>query len=392
MTDPKRILLLRADAIGDHVLASGMLPLIKAKWPKAHLTVLCPVLVADLFKACPFVDQVIPFRPHSIRSIWSRIGLRLSLRRCYDLALNTVVSRDTLVDFLARRMRARHFLAFNGDDSNQSRERLIRNNRAYTELIDVPTAPMHALELLALMAHKLGLNGELKPSAWFSEADQAWADGIFREHGFQQGEVLAFFPGSGTPHRRYPGYEKALRAFLQERLVPIIALGSAGDASLADDCLQDLSAPTLNLCGKTTLPQAAALLSRCRLGVGAESGLAHLAWAVGTPQAIVLGGGHFGRFMPRSPFTTTACLPMDCFGCNWDCRFDRIHCIQDLPPEVLTRAMEAAWDGPADTPRILHPDPSPAPLGHATPPPPLPGGLAPSITAIRLRPPGSSGA
>ncbi len=385
MTDPKRILLLRADAIGDHVLASSLLPLLKAKWPRAHLTVLCPALVADLFQACPFVDQIIPFQPGTIRNHWNRMRLRWRLRRPYDLAVNTVFSRDTLVDFLARRVRAKRFLAFNGDSANQSRERLTRNNPTYTELVEAPAIATHVLDRLGQMARTLGLEGELKPQAWFSDADKAWADRLLKEHGIQPGQALAFFPGSGTPQRRYPGYAQALRAFLHERPTPILALGSPADASLAVDCTRELKAQVLNLCGKTTLPQAAAILARCRLAVGAESGLAHLAWAVGTPHAVVLGGGHFGRFMPRAPLTTSACLPMDCFGCNWDCRWDRPHCIQDLPPDTLTAAMTAAWEGSETALKIYIPEPSPAPEGHAAPVPPLPNARAALVIPVPNR-------
>lgn len=378
---PRDILLMRADAIGDHVLASGLLPLLKGAWPEARITVLCPELVADLFTACPFVAEVIPFNPRTVRLKRNRLLLRWRLRHRYDLALNTVFSRDTLVDFLARRVRADRFVAFQGDASNQSPERFQKTNRAYTELVEVPAGPLHALDQHAALARHLGLSGSGEPQAWFTEKDQSTAETLPLE-----GEFLAFFPGSGTAERRYAGYGGALKAFLEARPAQIVALGSAADFLLAEEAMEGLPATCLNLCGKTTLPQAAAILSRSRLAMGAESGLAHLAWAVGTPHAVVLGGGHFGRFMPKSPLTTSACLPMDCYGCNWDCRFNRPHCIQDLPPLVLSQAMIAAWDGPSEAPRIYFPLPSPAPDGHGAPLPPMPGNAPFLPSAIHLRP------
>lgn len=77
--------------------------------------------------------------------------------------------------------------------------------------------------------------------------------------------------------------------------------------------------------------------------MGAETGLAHLACAVSLPQAILIGGGHFGRFMPYSPLTTFAVLPLDCFGCGWHCRHAEAHCIKALPSRLLARAVEHAW-------------------------------------------------
>lgn len=55
--------------------------------------------------------------------------------------------------------------------------------------------------------------------------------------------------------------------------------------------------------GQTTLRQIAALLSRCRLAVGSDTGLAHMACALKVPNVILVGGGHFGRFLPYSALT-----------------------------------------------------------------------------------------
>lgn len=388
MTGPKSILLLRADAIGDHVLASGLIPLLRARWPETVVTVLCPALVADLFRSCPMVDRVIAFDPRRVKRKKQELMLRWALRHRFDLAINTVFSRDLLVDSLARRVRAKRFVAFKGDTSNQSAALLRRHDSAYTELVDAPEAPLHALDKLDLMARHLGLDGTVEPAVWLTRDDHEAAERVFRENNLSPDSTLAFFPGSGTPIRLYPGYGSALGGFLAARSAKVVALGSAADAPLAAGFLQDLpGSGHVNLCGRTGLREAAALLARCRLAMGAESGLAHLAWAVGTPQAVVVGGGHFGSFLPRSPITTTACLPMECFGCNWDCRFDRPHCIQDLPPEVLMQAMIEAWDGPSALPRVFHPEPSTSPQGHAASIPPLPGGTAILASKVLVRDP-----
>src|SRR5690242_20275630 len=98
MIDRKSILLLRADGIGDHVMASGLIPLLRARWPEARITVLCPALVADLFRSCPMVDRMIAFDPRHVKRAGQQVMLRWALRHRFDLALNTVFSRDLLVD------------------------------------------------------------------------------------------------------------------------------------------------------------------------------------------------------------------------------------------------------------------------------------------------------
>ncbi len=108
--------------------------------------------------------------------------------------------------------------------------------------------------------------------------------------------------------------------------------------------------------GKTTLRQSAAILRRCRIAVGAETGLGHLACAVGVPNVIVIGGGHAGRFMPYSSTTSLATLPLECFDCDWNCKYQRAHCVMDVAPEVVEFAVRETLRKKADKPRLfIHP-------------------------------------
>ena len=78
-----------------------------------------------------------------------------------------------------------------------------------------------------------------------------------------------------------------------------------------------------------------------------------MACAVGTPNVILLGGGHFGRFMPYSPLTSIVCLPLECYNCNWKCRYDRVHCIKDINPEVIAEAVRQTLEKKSEKPRVF---------------------------------------
>ena len=67
------------------------------------------------------------------------------------------------------------------------------------------------------------------------------------------------------------------------------------------------------------------------LVVSNESSPVHIAAATATPSVCLVGGGHFGRFMPYtiegqedSPFSSPVAVwhEMDCFGCSWKCKFE----------------------------------------------------------------------
>jgi len=105
--------------------------------------------------------------------------------------------------------------------------------------------------------------------------------------------------------------------------------------------------------------ESAAILKRCRLAVGADTSLAHISCAVGTSNVILMGGGHFGRFMPYSPLTSIVCLPLECYGCSLsDCRYEKYHCVEDIGQFVLVEALRKTFEHTSEKPRIFYQDAS----------------------------------
>lgn len=355
--EPRHILLVRADAIGDHVLSAGILPALKARFPKAKLSVACPENVLGVFAACPCVDAWIPFSPKRLhKQWWYRLAAFFRFRGLgADLVINTVFSRDSASDLLVRFAKGRYRVGHRGDLCNQKPKRKARNDRAYTHLIEGSEVPETELARHARLLRFFGAPAEPKPTLWISEQDQAWAEAQFRSHGIESGQALAFFGVPQYLFRMYPRYEAVLRAFLADHPARIVALGAGGDRARVQAWLDALPGEHLNLCGETSLVQAAALMARCRAGFGAETGLAQIAAAVELPHAIVLGGGHFGRFAPTSAHTHAACLPLDCYGCNWSCTRERTECIEDIPEALVLQALKEAWEGKVTGPSVLAP-------------------------------------
>jgi heptosyltransferase-2 len=112
---------------------------------------------------------------------------------------------------------------------------------------------------------------------------------------------VAFATGAGHPTRCWPIDRFAtIAAWLRDSYgVGAILLGARGDPEF-DGCL--------NLIGRTTLRQAAAVINRCALFIGNDSGLMHIAAAMDTPiveiSAFRLGGdpNHYNSPVRFSPF------------------------------------------------------------------------------------------
>jgi ADP-heptose:LPS heptosyltransferase/glycosyltransferase involved in cell wall biosynthesis/chemotaxis methyl-accepting protein methylase/Tfp pilus assembly protein PilF len=335
----KRLLWTRTDSIGDAVLASSMLPHIAEKHPSAKIAVLCEQRVADLYLACPHVASVIAFdRSKSkddahLREIISEIA-----QFNPDLVLNSVRSRDLLSETLTLAHRAANHIAIESDSANIGEADRAEASRMYTRMIPSPEKEKPELDRHRDFLAGLGIKVEkLEPKVWTARDEETLAEAFFKENKLEPKRTIALFPGAQHEYRIYDRYADALKGSTG---YDFLVFGTVAEEPMTAYLKQRLTGRVFNLCGRSTLRETAALLRRCRLYVGAESAGAHMACALGVPNVVVLGGGHFGRFMPYSPLTSAVMLPLDCYGCNWQCRHSSVHCIKDISADVLAAAIQ----------------------------------------------------
>ena len=357
LSNIKSIIWIRADSIGDNILASSMLPHIKEKAPYAKITVVCQYHIAELYETSPFVYSVIGFnRLKGYQDAAYRNLVVQELRALHaDLALNSLFSRDPLCDLFMVNSGARTSIAFNGNLCNISAEVRDNNNNLFTKVITDKEVHKPEIGRHRDFLGGIGIsgNGEVEPAIWVTLEDEQFADKFFKDNNLNTKNTVGLFAGTQNGVRIYERYGIALSNICKNYGLSLIGLGGSRDSEIDSQNLCTIGFSTINLSGKTTLRQTAAILKRCRLAVGAETGLAHMASAVGTPNVILLGGGHFGRFMPYSPLTSIVCLPLECYNCNWQCKYSQAHCIKNINPEVITEAVQQTLERPSEKPRIF---------------------------------------
>ncbi len=352
----RSLLFIRTDLIGDNVLASAMLPHLRGKFPDASITVLCQEHVAEIYEASPLVERVIGFQKQRAYDdeVYRNSIVKLIQELQSDLCLNTVFSRDPLGDFFAVASKAEILIAQEGDLFNISEERRSRNNIYYTHLLPNKGEIKSEIERHRDFLAGIGIEtGELELPFWVLPDDISFVDKLFQEQLLIPEETIVFFAGAQDGIKRYDQYGTALADICREQGFTIIALGAEKDYAINQINLDATGVRTLNLCGATTIRQSGVIISRCRLAVGADTGLAHIACAVGAPSVIIVGGWHWGRFFPYSPLTSVVSLPLDCYGCDGKCRYERAYCIVGITPETIAEAIRVTLDGPSDKPRLF---------------------------------------
>jgi ADP-heptose:LPS heptosyltransferase len=142
-----------------------------------------------------------------------------------------------------------------------------------------------------------------------------------------QSPYFVIFPGASWGGRQWPisKFSQVTATLHQARgWVPVLCGGP--DDRLTGQGVIDQSgvASAVNLCGLTNLLELTELLRSAELLISNETSAVHIAVAVSTPTVCVLGGGHYGRFMPypvgiNRGNSVVAIHQMSCYNCNWHC-------------------------------------------------------------------------
>lgn len=146
--------------------------------------------------------------------------------------------------------------------------------------------------------------------------------------------VLALCPGAEFgPSKRWPAehYAKVAHAALAAGK-QVWLLGSSGDRQAADE-IAELADGVTDLVGRTSLPDVIDLLSVAESVVTNDSGLMHIACAVGSRVTALFGSSSSAHTPPLSMNATALSEPMDCAPCyERDCPLGHHNCMQQLSP------------------------------------------------------------
>ncbi|MCB9030193.1 MAG: hypothetical protein H6619_04015, partial [Deltaproteobacteria bacterium] len=353
--DIKNIVWLRADAIGDNILSSSMLPYVQAQYPNAKIHVACQSRVASLYQNCPYVESVVPFdqsRAEVDQDYLAQVCSQLQELKA-DLLLNSVYSRSLVMEVIALNSGAKSIVGHIGDTSNITDDLLNQINPNYAHLCESPGEYKSELFRHQDFLRGLGVTASnLNPKIWTSLEDEVFAEDFYRVNKLDSDKTVVMFAGAQADFRCLENLGDALSSLVDEENLTVVAVGSQNEAQISLDNAHTFPHRFINTCGELTFTQSVAILKRARLAVGSETSLAHAAAAVSIPHVIVIGGGHFGRFMPYASTTSLVCLPLECFGCNWKCSKPQHYCLRDIDSSVIERALKDALVSNSEKARI----------------------------------------
>lgn len=295
---PRRIVLILPCCIGDVVIATATLSALRRAYPNAHITWAVGRWSAGVIADHPHLDARLDTGDSAL-PVKSPAGFVRFVRDLragrYDLAVSLVRSPLMSLAVLLAGIPHRAGLDSGGRGFGYSL-------RAPVD----PLVPRHEGEIYLSAAQALGIetagcyaNVPVSPTA------RERVDNALRPHGISAPLLIVnpsggINPGMTFADKRYPPHQLAQLAdrLHQRYQLPLVIVGGAADSAVVRELTDTLTAPHTAFVGVFSLPELAALASLARLYLGNDTGLTHLAAAVGAPTVMLLGPSDPARYAP----------------------------------------------------------------------------------------------
>jgi heptosyltransferase-2 len=167
---------------------------------------------------------------------------------------------------------------------------------------------------------------------------QLWKAPVFRRSEKHRGCIVLCPGATYGPAKRWPYFNDLVQLLSGKR---IVLLGKTGDAAGIESPAQH-SASIEDLTGRTTLPQAAAIIAAAGSVIANDSGLMHLAGFLGTPVAGIFGSTSPDWTHPLGKRSAAVYDRQPCSPCfERTCRFGHYTCLRSIAaPQVMERLTE----------------------------------------------------
>ena len=334
----RRVLVRATNWVGDVIMSLPALEVIRENFPSSSITVLARPWVIPLFENHPAVDSVIPYRKSQGAFAYFRELMRtakLLRNNEYDLAI--LFQNAFEAAFLAYLGRITFRVGYSGD----GRGFLLTHRIVKAEEI----LKVHQVEYyLALLRAMKWEGNSREPHLYVSQEDMAEAKSLLHAKGIVAGDyVLGLSPGAlFGDAKRWPADRFARVGDLAaERWdAKVIVLGSENEMHICKALCESMAYEPYNLCGQTSLGVAIGLVGHCHFFVTNDSGLMHIAAALGVPTLAVFGSTDPVATGPRGPKTRIVRHEIECAPClKPECPTD-FRCMLSIGPEEVWEEMQ----------------------------------------------------
>jgi heptosyltransferase I len=287
----KSILIIRPSAIGDVVMASPMIHVLRKSFPGAYIAWLAEPPVLDLLRHNSELNEVIIWPKGKWRELFRGRRFLILKREISKFAEQLRSKKFDLVLDVQGLLRSRWLAWLSRAEQRIGFESKEPGRFLMTKVI---SRGVHSGTMgfeYSLMMKELGLDpGTFHPDIALSPEDEKTGAEIISAAGVA-GRYAVFAPFTTRPQKHWFDDRWAkLAGLMKEHLnMPVVMLGGRGDAEHAEIIRQKSPNNLFNLAGKTTLSQTTAIIKNSSLLIGVDTGLTHMGAAFDCPTVALFG-------------------------------------------------------------------------------------------------------
>jgi lipopolysaccharide heptosyltransferase II len=320
----RRYLVIRPGGIGDAVLLISSICALKQKFPDASITVLAEKRNASAFELCPYVDQVLHYdKPKELLK---------ALRGDYDVVIDTE-QWHRLAAVVARLTGAPVTIGY----ATNERKKLFTHSIHYSHDDYEAGSFLNLLKPLGVAE----TDGITTPFLVVPETSIIKAGMLLESLACRP--FVTIFPGASIPERRW-GTDKfaAVAQRLSAKGIAIVVVGGKGEKTDGDRIIDGRRG--LNLAGKTSLIETAAIIEKSSVLLSGDSGVLHMGVGLGRPTVSLFGPGIAKKWAPRGDRHIVInrklpCSPCTKFGYTPKCPI-KTRCMADINVAEVVAAVD----------------------------------------------------
>lgn len=335
----KRILVIRLRSIGDTVLCTPSLIALRRFLPDARIDVLLEGWVAPLLDGFKGLDNVLIAGKDFTERLQTARDIRANR---YDVVFN--LHGGTTSTFFARASGAPHMVGFANYQYS-----FLYNHRMPPAAEFWGRKDLHSAEQQLALLGSVGVPLQDKPASSLRVTEKAAAslaeklEPAAKGVGVSLDRIALIHPVAAFDTKQWATENFArIAEFLGKKGFVSVAVSTPAEKGVLDRLIKESSAPILTF-DDLSLPEITALAARSRLFVGNDSGIAHMAAAVGTPSVVIFGSSNRVHWRPWTStpnevvYNDFPCQPCAGYTCE---EFGEPKCILSVGIDQVKEAID----------------------------------------------------
>ena len=273
------VLLQYAPALGSVVHATPLVSALCAAVPEAEITVCASGFARELFRGNPAVDRLVETPDPNRELMAAARAIRGALPRHGDFATFTTAGNErSAIGVAAALAGARNLIGFT----------LVPELFRQSFDFDYGLSQIaNNLRLVEALGHTCG---HFEPEVFFAVDDLEYVRGLLRQFEKPRRPLAVLVTQTSVTQRkswRAERFVEVARMLRDRHGMNLVLVGAGSEREGVARLAEQIGAGARSVAGETSLPQLAALLSLCRVGVTLDTGTMHIGRAMGLPMVII---------------------------------------------------------------------------------------------------------